>query len=86
MVDSSAQAGRRGLALLLAVTRKIKELYYIIFAMSLQKSVASGAWFLNLNLSSACLSPASDISSCCTGLCIYKEIISVCFRGLWIIK
>lgn len=55
MVDSSAQAGRRGLALLLAVTRKIKVLYSIILAVSLQKSVASGAWFLILNLSSACL-------------------------------
>lgn len=47
MVDSSSQAGRRGLVLLLAVTRKIKELYYIILAISLQ----------NLNLSSACLIP-----------------------------
>lgn len=55
MVDSSAQAGRRGLTLLLAVTRKIKVLCSIILAIYLQKSVGSGAWFLILNLSSACL-------------------------------
>lgn len=57
MVDFSGLTGRRGLALLLVVTRKIKELCYIILAISLQKSVASGTWFLNLNLSSACLIP-----------------------------
>lgn len=55
MVDSSTQAERRGLELLFVGTRKLKELYYTVLAVALQKSVAAGAWLLNLNLSSTSL-------------------------------
>lgn len=55
MVGSSTQAERRGLELLFVGTRKLKELYYTVLAVALQKSVAAGAWLLNLNLSSTSL-------------------------------
>lgn len=55
MVDSSTQAERRGLELLFVGTRKLKELYYTVLAVALQKSVAAGAWLLNLTLSSTSL-------------------------------
>lgn len=57
-VDPSTQAERRALELLFVEFRKLKELYYIALVTSLQKSVASGTWLLDLNLSSTvfCLS------------------------------
>lgn len=50
-VNPSTQAERRAVELLPAANIKLKDIY-IALAISLQKSVASRTWVLNLNLSS----------------------------------